>query len=149
MTTFFCLLGAGVLWVLYEIVGTIAFGLLREVLGPVLRPVWRVIRFVLRPVGRVLSPVLEPINHLAEGPLGGRGVALLWVGALASYCFLPYSSSDAASPAARAVGLVAFLLLTPVALVRTMDLRHRRRPDGAIRRGDLYVPPRDEASASR
>ncbi|HYR10773.1 MAG TPA: hypothetical protein VEQ60_23545 [Longimicrobium sp.] len=149
MTAFFCLLGAGVLWVLYEIVGTIAVGLLGEVLGVVLWPVWRVLSFVLRPVGRVLGPVLRPIRHLAEGPLGGRGVALLWLGALASYCFFPYSISDAASPAARAVGLVAFPLLTLIALVRTMDLRHRRRPDGVIRRGDLYVPPPDSGPASR
>jgi hypothetical protein len=148
MTTFLCLLGAGILWVVYEILGAIAFGCLGEVLGVVLWPVWRVVSFVLRPVGRVASPVLRPISHLAEGRLGGRGVALLWVGALASYCFLPYSSSDAASPAARAVGLVAFLLLTPVALVRTIEWRHRRRPDGVIRRGDLYVPP-DGASAPR
>ena len=149
MTAFFCLLGAGVLWILYEILGAIAFGCLGELLGVVLWPVWRVVSFVLRPVRRVLGPVLRPISHLAEGRLGGRGVALLWLGALASYYFLPYSSSDAASPAARAVGLAAFLLLTPVALVRTIDLRHRRRPAGALRRGDLYVPPRDYGPASR
>jgi hypothetical protein len=141
MTTFFLLLGAAVLWALYELFGTIADELLRAVLGPVLRPAWRVVGPVLRAVRVVLSPVLWPLNRAAEGPVGSGAVVLLWVGALASYAFLPYSSSEAASPAARAIGLVAFLLMTPLAVGGTLALRHPRRPDGVLRRGDHYVPP--------
>lgn len=104
VTTFFALLGAAGLWVLYELIGQLVGDVLRMVLGP-----------VFRPIGRVAARLLS-----------GRTVVLLWMGSIASYGLLPWSM-DAPSPLMRALGLAAFVGVTPLALVATLALRHRRR----------------------
>lgn len=104
MTTFFALLGTAGLWVLYEIAGQLIGELLWMVLGPVLRP-------VVRLAGRLLS---------------GRTVALLWIASIASYGIFPYAQ-DAGPLAVQTLGFVAFMGLTPLALMATFALRHRRR----------------------
>jgi hypothetical protein len=106
VTTFFTVLGAVPL--LYELVGQIVGELLVMVLGPVFRPIERL-------AGRLLS---------------GRSVALLWMGSIASYGFLPWSM-DASAPVVRALGFVAFMGLTPLALMGTFSLRGRRRAEQA------------------
>ncbi|WP_420126879.1 hypothetical protein [Longimicrobium sp.] len=103
MTTFLSLLAAAGLWILYEIAGQLAGGVL----------------------GVVLAPVFGPIGRLAGLLLCGWTVALLWMGAIASYGFLAWSM-DSPSLLARALGFAAFMGLTPLALMGTFELRHRR-----------------------
>lgn len=76
--------------------------------------------------GVALAPALRPVGR-AIGRMTNRWtVGLLWMGALASYAFVPYAA-DAASPAVRALGLMAVMGLTPLALMGTFELRDRRR----------------------
>jgi hypothetical protein len=107
LTTILSLLAAAALWLVYEFVGTI--------LGEIL---WM-----------VLGPVLRPIGRLASRLLSGRTVTILWMGALASYAFLPWSA-DSPSRTVRILALVAFMALTPLALMGTFSLRGRRASPG-------------------
>lgn len=104
MTTFFALLAAAALWVLYELVGQLVGELLCM----------------------VLAPVFRPIGRLASRLLSARTVVLLWMGSIASYAFLPWSM-DSPSALAQALGFAAFMGLTPLALMATFALRDRRR----------------------
>ena len=72
-----------------------------------------------------LTPIHRPITRAISRSVNRWTVAALWIGALASYPFLPYSM-DAASRAVQVLGFAAFMGLTPLALMGTFGLRHRR-----------------------
>jgi hypothetical protein len=78
----------------------------------------------------VLGPVLRPIGRLASRLLNRWTVRLLWIGALASFGFWPYSV-NAESVVIQTLGFVAFMGLTPLALMGTFSLRGRRRAEQA------------------
>lgn len=79
-------------------------------------------------LGLVLGPVLRPIGRLADRLLNRWTVRLLWIGALASAGVWP-STVNAESVVVQALGFVAFMGLTPLALMGTFSLRGRRRAE--------------------
>lgn len=81
-------------------------------------------------VGWALAPVLRPVGRAFERMLNRWTVRLLWVGALASYGLWPYAV-NAESIVVQALGFVAFMGLTPLALMSTFSLRDRRRAERA------------------
>lgn len=81
-------------------------------------------------VGWALAPVLRPIGRAFGRMLNRWTVRLLWIGALASYGFWPYSL-NAESVVVQVLGFVAFMGLTPLALMGTFSLRDRRRAERA------------------
>lgn len=103
VTALLSLLGAAALWLLFEIVGAIVGDLLEM----------------------VLRPVLRPIEHLAGRLLNAGTVRLLWLGALASLAVWPYTL-NAPRDAVRLLGFIAFMALTPLALMATFAWRDRR-----------------------
>jgi hypothetical protein len=102
VTALLSLLCAAALWLLYEIVGLVVGDLLRMVFGPVLRP----------------------IGHLAGRMLNAWTVRLLWLGALASLVLWPYTL-HAPGEAVHLLGSIAFMALTPLALMATFAWRDR------------------------
>lgn len=117
LTIILCLLGCAVLWLLREIAGQMLGGLM----------------------GRALSPILRPVERAARRMLNRWTAALLWIAALASYALLP-ATLGSSSSAIRTAGFLAFLGMTPLALMATLAVRERRRPGGIVGRGDLYQP---------
>lgn len=81
-------------------------------------------------VGMALAPVLRPIGRALGRMLNPWTVRLLWIGALASYGFWPYTV-NAQSVVVQTLGFVAFMGLTPLALMGTFSLRGRRRAEQA------------------
>jgi hypothetical protein len=81
-------------------------------------------------LGLVLGPVFRRIGRLASRLLNRWTVRLLWIGALASFGFWPYTV-NAESVAVQVLGFVAFIGLTPLALMGTLSLRGRRRTEQA------------------
>src|SRR5829696_3315392 len=77
-----------------------------------------------------LAPVLRPVGRAIARWTNRWTVGLLWMGALASYAFLP-SAVNGASAAIRTLEFVAFMGLTPLALMGTFALRDRRRAQRA------------------
>lgn len=104
MTGLLALLAAGALWLAYELVGQMVGGV----------------------ASAVLAPVVRPVARLAGRLSGGRPVAVLWLFAVASYAFWPYSQG-ASGEATRIMGLAAFLAATPLALMATLSWRSRAR----------------------
>lgn len=78
--------------------------------------------------GWALAPVLRPIGRALGRMLNRWTVRLLWIGALASFGFWPYSR-NAESAVVQTVGFVAFMGLTPLALMGTFSLRARRHAE--------------------
>jgi hypothetical protein len=81
-------------------------------------------------LGMVLGPVFRPIGRLAGRLLNRWTVRLLWIGSLASFGFWPYSV-NAESVVIQTLGFVAFMGLTPLALMGTFSLRARGRAEQA------------------
>lgn len=85
---------------------------------------------VLELVGMALAPVLRPIGSALGRMLNRWTVRVLWIGALASYGFLPYSLNTE-SAVVQTLGFVAWMGLSPLALMGTFSLRARWRAEGA------------------
>ncbi|HEU4885095.1 MAG TPA: hypothetical protein VFT45_22735 [Longimicrobium sp.] len=98
---------------------------------------------VIELAGTALAPVFRPIGR-AIGRMTNRWtVGLLWMGALASYAFVPYAS-NAVSPVVGTLGFVAVMGLTPLALMGTFALRGRRRAARAELARIAAAQPRPE-----
>jgi hypothetical protein len=90
--------------------------------------------------GMALAPLLHPVGRAMDRWTNRWTVGLLWMGGIASLALMPWTS-NAASPAVRALGLVAIMGLTPLALMGTLTLRDRRRTRTA-----RLVAPRSAAA---
>lgn len=98
---------------------------------------------VFKAAGEALAPVFRPVGR-AIGRMTNRGtVGLLWMGALASYAFIP-CTANTASPAVGTLGLVVVMGLTPLALMGTFELRGRRRAERAEQARIAAAQPRPE-----